>query len=373
MVAAATILAAVAASADCGRCHVAHLEDWRKSAHARATSSALYRLLATLSRADHARAGQPDDDSCAACHGTEDGVGCPICHAVAGIDEHQGAQGRARMKAAPPDTYFGPIDGPAEARVHRSSASAIHRDERICAPCHDHDVNGVPCCTVLREWRASQTSDFMTCQSCHMRAVAGRNAARDGPSRTIHRHRFPGSDDPDQLRAGWDAQIREAARAGPEVRVTVAVKNRAGHSLPNGEPFAGSVLLRVEALDLAGNALASDERSFGFEMLDAAGSPTVLRGRVARRGASSTLVSGETREERFRLVASGAVAIAVTLWHVPFDPPPAARKWMDDLRAWMGQEKGKENRAWLEEIDGSARSVDTLARPRLFWRLSRSL
>jgi hypothetical protein len=368
VVAAATFLAASAVTpADCGRCHDTHYQEWRQSAHARATRSPLYRTLEGLHRADRARAGQRDDRRCAACHGdTADGVDCLTCHATAAILE--AAPGRAGMKAGEPGTYYGPIDRPADARVHRSRASALHRDERICAPCHDHDADGTPCCTVLRDWRAWEMADFQTCQSCHMRAVAGRRAARDGPSRTVHRHRFPGSDDIDQLRSGWHMEVKEAT-AGRAVNAAVAVTNRAAHALPNGEPYAARVILRAEAVDGRGRVLASEERGYGFAMLDAAGAPTVLQSHAARRGRSTALRAAESRLERFRLDAGGAAAIVVTLWHVPFEPPREARGWADALLAWMAKEKPD----WHEMITSLRAPVEARARPRLFARVSRSL
>ena len=390
MLAAAAFLAASVTPADCGRCHTDHLKEWSASAHARSTGSPLYRALELLSRADRARAGEGDDRPCADCHGdSPDGIGCVECHAVARIAERPGAHGLATMERGPDGTYFGPIDKPADARVHRSTASAIHRDERICAPCHDHDVvatdratlpraalralrarSQAACCTTLRDWRRSEMADFMTCQSCHMRAVPERRAARDGPTRTTHRHRFAGSDDADQLRSGWDVEVRSAGRTARGIDLTVAVTNRAGHALPNGEPFFARVVLRVEILDRGGAALAGEERRYGFEMLDADGSPTVLPGRAALRGTSSALASGETREERVRLPAHlDAVAIEVTLWHVPFDPPSEARRWMDELRAWMAKEKP----IWAKEIDSLGAVLESRARPRLFARLLRSL
>jgi len=368
---AATLLAAsLVTPADCGRCHVTHFQDWTRSAHAQATQSALYRTLELLHRAERVRAGQTDDGQCAGCHGAgDDGVDCESCHAVVEVQQAAGTQGLARMRRGPTGTFFGPIEKPADARAHRSSGSAIHRDERICAPCHDHDAAGAPCCTVLREWRGSEMADFATCQSCHMRAVGSQKAARDGPTRSIHRHHFPGSGDLDQLRSGWGVELREASLRGASVQAVVAVTNRAAHSLPNGEPFGARVLLRADAVDEAGRVLASDERSYGFEMLDDSGAPTVLQSRAVRRGKSTALAVGETRQERIGLAAEGAREIIVTMWHVPFETPAGARGWIDELRGWIAKEKPD----WHDRIERLGPLVEARARPRLFARVSRSL
>jgi hypothetical protein len=368
VVAAAAILAASATSADCGRCHPDHAREWAASPHARSARSPLFSALELLHRADRARQGHGDDRACRNCHGEPDeGIACVTCHAVADVAVE--GRGLADMTPGVAGTFYGPIEQPAEARVHASVASALHRDERICAPCHDHETGAAPCCTTLRDWSASAMADFATCQSCHMRAVAGRQAARDGPSRTIHRHRFPGSDDLDQLRSGWDAEIRSASVGRDGLVVVVAVTNRAAHALPNGEPYGARVVLRARALDGRDRPLASAERAYGFEMLDVRGEPTVLPSRAQKRGASSALAAGETRQERFVLDAPGAAALEVTMWHVPFEPPAEARAWIDDLRGWMAKEKPD----WAQDFDRLGAVFETRARPRLFARLVRSL
>jgi hypothetical protein len=365
----AAALAAWGASADCGRCHLDHAAEWAVSAHARAADSPLYRALEILDRGASARDGAGSGPPCASCHGAQrQGIGCVECHTA--HDTTGGGGGLPDLVRGPEGAVYGPIEKPVEARVHESSSSEIHGDERICAVCHGHAAGAAPCCTTVSDWRRSAMADFATCQSCHMRAVSSRSAARDGPSRTVHRHRFGGSDDLDQLRSGWDVAVQSAERKVAAVAAAVAVTNRSAHELPNGEPYFARVIMRARVLDRDGRALAQDERAFGFEMLDARGAPTVLPSRAARRGRSSALAAGETRVERFDWPASAAAAaIEITLWHVPFDPPPSARAWIDELRAWMRKEKPD----WALDLDRLGAVFETHARPRLFARLVRSL
>lgn len=347
---AALLLAAPAAAEptarDCGRCHARHYEEWAGSAHARAATSALFRWQSLHLPAERAA-------DCRRCHAPAgdagEGVTCVYCHRMTAVAEEP----PHTPKLGGPNVMRGPLGDAVDAIVHGSEKSELHQDERICLACHDHDAGaagGPACCTVVREWREAEIRDLMKCQSCHMRGAKDVPVARGGPPRTRHRHNFPAAGDVDQARGGWELAFGRVAGRVVEVVVT----NRSGHSLPNGEPYGTRVVLRVEARDAAGAIAGAAERSFGFEMLDAEGRPTIFPHLAARRGASDVLASGEERVVRLDLPR--AASYAATLGYARFDPPEAARAALAALR----EELPPDVRAEIERLDGK---VEALARP----------
>lgn len=315
MVLAGTAGATEATPRDCGRCHVRHYDEWSQSAHGQSTTSALYRWQELFYRAALEQQGLKDAGFCASCHApSSHGVSCLTCH------EGEGA------------VMLGPLEDPRDAIVHKSKKSPAHENEQVCQRCHDHDLgSAVPCCTVVREWKEAEVREYMTCQSCHMRGVKNQPVAKGGPERTLHRHNFPAVRDLDQARGGWDLAFGRVGGGQVEVLVT----NRAGHSLPNGEPFGTRVTLRIEARDRVGNLVGAAEQSFGFEMLDESGQPTVFVHDARQRGRENVLAAGEERKISMQL--SDAPSYTAILGYSPFDPPDGARARIKELRQWIGE------------------------------------
>lgn len=325
--------------------------------------SALYQWQELLYRAALEQQGRKDKDDafCAGCHApSAEGVACLTCHRMAAVADGLEPHPAKRITWGEENVMLGPIGDATDALVHGTKRSDIHEDERVCLACHDHDVaTDVPCCTVVREWRASEIREYMTCQSCHMRGVKNQAVARGGPSRTLHRHNFPAAGDLDQMRGGWELEFGRVGGGTVEVIVT----NRSGHSLPNGEPYGTRVVLRVNARDVSDAVVGAAERSFGFDMLDGDGRATMFVHEALRRGSSTALASGEARSVIVNLPA--AARYTATLGYAVFDPPEEAWLRVNELRQWIERNHSDLART-LMRLEGKVRA---LGRAREFLRV----
>ena len=228
----------------CGSCHARHLEEWRRSFHARSVTSdnfmrAFSQYLDSLGT--ERRAEPRSSLACLSCHAplvekagpevvrqvtnllaakeTEklDGfeVGCAACH----LDE----SGR----------FSGPIGKPRENPFHASMYSASYKDSSFCATCHTWVSSAVPCSDVHTDWRKSRAARRgTTCQSCHMAESTGA-AATAGPERKIHSHVFPGGRSSAMLQQALTLGVKAAFRKD-RLEVTAVVRNLVPHRVPDG-------------------------------------------------------------------------------------------------------------------------------------------
>jgi hypothetical protein len=155
-------------------------------------------------------------------------------------------------------------------------------------------------------------------------------AATDGPTRTVHRHRFVGVDyatepyrgiDVAAQQAEIEAMLQSSVTVTPDVPASVTAgetltirfpvtNDRVGHSIPSGTSFSREMWLELEVRDglgalvyrsgwLAGadsllTTTDADLVSFGSHLLDAQGQPTFFlwravgidEGRLLRHGAT---------------------------------------------------------------------------------------
>jgi hypothetical protein len=251
--------------------------------------------------------------------GDTDGVHCDTCHRSIIPDGVAGAPhvGNAQLyfSDGTADTLplrFGPRNDPYMSPRHPSMGSTFLRDARLCGQCHDvnHPNNprlstegrmmapSFPLQSTYTEW---SQSDFArrgqpeTCQTCHMREIAGdplpSTRIPGAPSRpNQRRHEFmganewgmamlraayPGDRDEsyDAMRTQIRAYLRTAARvelltppttaaAGSTVMLRVRVTNLSGHKLPTGYEDARLMWLQVQAGDtVVSGAYIADELS----------------------------------------------------------------------------------------------------------------
>lgn len=186
----------------------------------------------------HIEAPNPDYDQ----ELQSEGVTCVACHwregaMVAGIADPQGAP-------------------------HPTHADAEEVGVSACARCHEvpaPPLTGLdrPLPDTLAEWACWKeiTGRTERCTDCHMSTVE-RAVATGAPTRSSHRHDFPG---------GWDeallhtaATVLSAAVEADGVRVSL--RNDAGHALPTGEPSRALVLSATARLGDA--SLATGEQVF---------------------------------------------------------------------------------------------------------------
>lgn len=244
---------------DCGRCHKAHYEEWRRSTHAHAYTDLQFQ--SELGKDSSPRwlclnchlpvENQRDEVVRALAGGAlfaplaernpgfdaalrDEGVTCATCHL------RRDAEGRTYV--------LGPLGGtkpPHPVRVDR--AALLSR----CDDCHDQQYRLTPqlvCAFQTAAEVAAGPERGRPCASCHLPAERRPLTTLGTPPRTAHRHDFVGGPVPKRFER-YDAQLARAFRpaldlayearpAGPgRLAVSVELHNaRAAHRAPTGDP-----------------------------------------------------------------------------------------------------------------------------------------
>lgn len=269
-------------ASDCGRCHVQHYEEWRRSTHANAYND--LQLQSEL-----AKPGQPAW-LCLNCHipvenqRTEvvdalvggalsrplarpspsfdpalrdEGVTCAVCHL------RRDQRGRTYVLGSRGDTR-----PPHPVRVDREALA------RRCDDCHDqtYRLTETLVCHFQTgtELRAGPYAGQRRCVDCHMPASERPLVSLEGaPVRTAHGHAFIGGGVPKTMalvdeqealgyRPALDVDFEVlpgAAPGGDTVEVALRLRNaRAGHRVPTGDPER-HVVVEAELVDAEGRVL----------------------------------------------------------------------------------------------------------------------
>jgi cytochrome c554/c'-like protein len=286
----------------CGRCHQAILGAWKLSAHAQAMESRLFQDALEVAESDF---GSSARRTCLKCHApiavdkgdlslrqkvSWEGITCDYCHSVKDVSL-AGTNPRAVVEYSM--IKHGPVKD-AESMAHGTAYSEVHTSAAICAPCHEYrNSRGFAVLTTYSEWKSSRyATEGKACQSCHMYRTAGdvvdpRVMQTNTP---INLHQMPGSHSLEQLSKTISAQL-SASREGDQVRVQVAITNRAaGHFVPTGSPLR-RLILDVEA-DSFGGQHFQEQRVYSRRVADEKGTP-ILQEHVAFLNAAKVL--GDTR------------------------------------------------------------------------------
>jgi hypothetical protein len=278
-------------ASNCGNCHEAIYREWSASAHAHAATGR--RLRSLLEGEDwHGRPSPAWSLAtehplgaavCATCHaptyrdptlayelgkarGVDAlGVHCDYCHKIADAPTDRlgtrfGRDGLRLLRPAGGDLlFFGPLDDayrPGESFAY----SALYRESRYCASCHEGVIFGVHAYGTYSEWLQSPArGQGRQCQDCHMAAsgkltniAPGKGGVERDP-KTLASHALPGGQI-ELLRRGLRLAL-QVRRAEGGVRAEVEVQaDNVGHRVPTGF-IDRNVLLVVQALDRAGRAV----------------------------------------------------------------------------------------------------------------------
>jgi cytochrome c554/c'-like protein len=248
---------------DCGACHAAQYEDWRRSLHSRAMGPGVLGQLAATAPGD-----RESLQACVRCH-------APLAEQLEGLAAAVSAddvERAASLSSEPPARpayahgltcagchvrgyrWFGPPrrDGTAAAAAGQTgfphggwTAEAAFEDSRFCATCHqfaadDFALNGKFLENTFEEWKASRYArEGRQCQSCHM---------------LDRRHLWRGIHDPDMVKQALRIEPAPSSVKDRTVVSSLTIKNiGAGHYFPTY--VTPAVLAEGFQEDAAGNML----------------------------------------------------------------------------------------------------------------------
>ncbi|MBA3392612.1 MAG: hypothetical protein H0T89_08210 [Deltaproteobacteria bacterium] len=287
----------------CGECHEKMFDEWERSGHANAASSALYKTA-------QAAANDPTCDRChapiaiAAPHDVvaQEGVTCDVCHTLR--EPVPSVAGGAFRLAIDDMVKYGPRCDLPDHYFHRMGCSKEHRQAELCGSCHWWEPAGIPVFTEYRDWRDSPAGKAnRPCQSCHMpgdrAVVATGSPARKG----VPHHGFMGRE---LRRHALELRVTLSDREGG-LEVAIELHNLGdGHTVPTGLPER-RIEVVVHVTDAAGGVLHDERAEYGRVLADATGNE------VAFWRATQVLRDS-------RIPASGSVR-----WPVAVTAPAAGR------------------------------------------------
>lgn len=338
--------AEIANSDTCGSCHRDIYRMWRDSAHAEATENPffyeIYREIREGEYKSRARA-------CLACHAplavenndpelklssSREGVSCDFCHSLARVDlTERGPVYQLDVGSVKRGT-IAEADSPA----HGVAFSELHRESRICAPCHEYVTDeGTVLFTTYSEWKSSRSAARgETCQSCHMGLteadVVDPKLERKSSAR-VNLHEMPGGHSIHQLLKALDVKVdstRRENRIGIEVTVT---NEGAGHAVPTGSP--GRRIVLVVMLEGGDGSSFEERRAYSKTYLDAKGKRIERAvdyfGKGVRLEADTRIRADEVRKESFRFSVPDTVPAYVTV-KLQYEHSPRGEA---EERVWM--------------------------------------
>jgi hypothetical protein len=288
----------------CTECHPRHVREWSGSAHARASTSPVFRAMAARGlRETEGALGS----FCVDCHApmavregaTADGsnldavdpalqgVTCIFCHTA---DSIEGTDNAAAVHLANDGVLRGGLAAPHPSKAHASAFAPLQdrtevASSDLCGACHDlRSPAGLHLERTYSEWQGSgfssqERGQQMTCGSCHMEGRDDVAAdVRGVLPRRVHSHTMVGVDVAMPADEHTDVQVAEIQRAldttlgaaldvcslGRGSQVVVTLENiAAGHSWPSGTPHRVAWVEVVATLDgetvLSTGAVADDE------------------------------------------------------------------------------------------------------------------
>ncbi len=269
----------------CAECHQDHVQEWRGSRHALASTSPMFQALSAAAEQDLG-----SRDLCLGCHGpfivaehegesgldldsfdeSTRGITCYFCHSIDGIEElHNNG-----LVLADDGVMRGGFDQPLATPAHESAYSS-YQDRRspdssaACGSCHDVMLaDGVFFERTYQEWSETLFAEegapwALGCNDCHMDGTEGVTAQVEGaPTRRVHSHMWPAVDMPLQENTETDVQVAAVQELlqttlWAELCVvlydggalaTVTLENlSAGHGFPSGAAQDRRVWVQVRA------------------------------------------------------------------------------------------------------------------------------
>ncbi len=322
----------VESALSCRPCHESIYEQWKESRHAH-SAPADNPLFAGIYRKSQKDTNGETKLFCIRCHApvsqingdvgltqsvTNEGVTCDVCHTIVALSDE------AKLwpnRYEPGKAKRGALKG-SKPKGHEAVYSSLHATSEICSGCHGdmQDIPGTRSCGNLTicntdgEWRKSSHKEKgRDCKACHMRGTPGR-AAKKGPKRDVHDHRFPGAYFPDSFKDALVLELDAKEFAG-QIIATLDITNKGvGHLLPTGPP-ARLAFVKITAFGRDGSPIWSNfEKSpasedpygvFHIVFADAAGKVPAMPWVAAKIVKDTRLRPDETRRLVYKLPAKG--------------------------------------------------------------------
>lgn len=365
----------------CKVCHERQYREWKESFHAKSLTTPTFRAMATIfyynvkakSPAQRRRWGE-NLEYCINCHAPQtrfskeqypqiakeilsgervsiEGITCATCHFI------------KHVKDIPDPGIPVDFETSTELSYHSVRNDNIHRKAILCSACHDYNnphaeilgdpvTTGAPCCTVYRDYKnTSFARKGITCQSCHMgdyigimdrpwwRSIEDRLFRLTGLYRYVDdrkyvNHTMPGAHFEEMLKKAVKMEMKYSL-SGREFNVTVRIKNRTPHSIPNGCPPRSRIFLRFWVEDEEGNFIYSDMRKYGINLVDPQGNEPAMVDSSAGRH-DFPIPAENAREEKFTFELPDDlrnVKMKATLTYILFVTPPPEAK--DRMQKWI--------------------------------------
>ena len=297
----------------CGECHGKMFDEWEVSAHARATSSELFKAAMADAQAT------TKAEECERCHAplvaqigrepaASEGVTCDVCHTLQ--DVKPTADGGSFRLAIDDMVKFGPRCDLKDHYFHRMGCSPAHDQAVICSACHWWERNGVPVFTEYPDWQAGPAAQT-PCQSCHMpkekAPLAVGSPARDG----VPHHGLLGLATDLRKRAlGMTVAVADDKGA---LVVSVDLKNvNAGHPVPSGLPER-RIMVTVQVGD------EIERQMYGRVLGDRTGLEVPFW-KATKVTADTRIAPGATAHGDYGFAIAAAGTAKVIVWYLPMAP-----------------------------------------------------
>lgn len=300
----------------CSECHGRIEDQWSGSAHARSTSSPVYRAMrprATGAACDHCHAPlaeyvEPSHPAAA------EGVTCDACHTIRDVVVRAGSS--ETVRGLDDNTRYGTLSDAKNHYFHRMGYLPMYGEAEYCAGCHHgaHAVEGAAVFSEYDEWRAGPYArKRVPCQRCHMPGDEAEVATGAGVRGRVPHHGWLGADGDLRRRALHTTAV--VRHEGDTVTVDVSIENvRAGHPVPTGFPER-RIVLEAEVVDGSGNVISSAEKAYGRHLVDGSGRPAPFLS-AQREALDDRILPKQTKTEHFVLSAARAGALVLRVsWH----------------------------------------------------------
>lgn len=238
-------------AAYCGHCHQEAYHEWRQSLHANSFRSPFYRtsvnILPRTKGIEYTRhcdschnpigvlAGALDKNANVDRSFDRDGLTCATCHSIQRVDSKEGNGGFVMaVPSVMVDEQGNRIPGivpDAEILAHLDRHSKavmqdIYHTPEFCEACHKanlpqglNDYKFIRAFTTYDEWQNSKfsnrnpltfyTTDFTTCQGCHMKRAANELPEPGAKSGTFASHRWLAGNTAVPFYYGYDEQLEK--------------------------------------------------------------------------------------------------------------------------------------------------------------------